>query len=200
MQANAVIRALRHVWLTLEPLKRPMAVLGGLAMARWKCLRATRDVDLLLSAGEREPSQLIETLRAAQIRPKRDPPLTTVGRLDLIQLLHEPPGSFVDLQIDLFLAGSDYHRAALERRVPTELPHLDVHISVLACEDLILHKLIAGPLIDRADAPDSCAPIAAPSISTTSAIGWTAWDLPRPSAKCGTTRFRASRHERANDQ
>ena len=46
MHGEAVIRTLRHVWVTLEPLELPMAVTGGIAMAAWKLVRATRDVDL----------------------------------------------------------------------------------------------------------------------------------------------------------
>ena len=42
MPADAVLRALRHVWLTLEPLDLPMAVMGGIALATWKIVRATR--------------------------------------------------------------------------------------------------------------------------------------------------------------
>jgi hypothetical protein len=75
-----------------------------------------------------------------------------LGQLDVLPLLYEPPEAFVELQIDLLLAKSEYHRAALRRRIPATLPGLDVRIAVLACEDLILHKLLAGRLIDRADA------------------------------------------------
>lgn len=152
MPADALLRALRHVWLTLEPLDLPMAVMGGLAMATWKSVRATRDVDLLLEAQEHDPNDLLARLRAAGMRPKREPPTTTLGELDIAQLLYEPPDTFVDLQIDLFLARSPYHVQSLQRRVFTRLPHLDVEIAVLACEDLILHKLLAGRIIDRADA------------------------------------------------
>jgi len=152
MPADAVLRALRHVWLTLEPLERPMAVMGGIAMATWKSVRATRDVDLLLETQEHDPDDLLARLRAAGVRPKREPPTTTLGELDMMQLLYEPPDTFVDLQIDLFLARSPYHLQALGRRVFTRLADLDVEIAVLACEDLILHKLLAGRIIDRADA------------------------------------------------
>ncbi len=152
MHADAVIRALRHVWVTLEPLKLPMAVLGGIAMSIFKYIRATRDVDLLLGIGEADPSNVLDVLRAAEIRPKRHPPVTSIGQLHVIQLLYEPPESFVDLQIDLLLAKSEYHLQALKRRIPTRLPDLDIEISVLACEDLILHKMIAGRVIDRVDA------------------------------------------------
>jgi hypothetical protein len=52
----------------------------------------------------------------------------------------------------VFTAESEYHGKALERRVPLRLPDLDVQVAVLTCEDLILHKLLAGRIIDRADA------------------------------------------------
>jgi hypothetical protein len=58
----------------------------------------------------------------------------------------------MDLQVDLLLAQSEYHRQALARRVPTRLSNLNLDLYVLACEDLILHKLLAGRILDRADA------------------------------------------------
>ncbi len=152
MPADAVLRALRHVWVTLEPLDLPMAVMGGIAMATWKSVRATRDVDLLLETREHDPNDVLARLRAADVRPKREPPTIALGELDMVQLLYEPPETFVDLQVDLFMAKSPYHLQALQRRVFTRLADLDVEVAVLACEDLILHKLLAGRIIDRADA------------------------------------------------
>jgi hypothetical protein len=74
-----------------------------------------------------------------------------LGSARIVQLLYEPPQAFMDLQIDLFLAESEYHREALSRRIPVNLPGLDIGIFVLSCEDLILHKLMARRIIDRAD-------------------------------------------------
>jgi hypothetical protein len=31
------------------------------------------------------------------------------------------------------------------------MPELDITVSVLSCEDLIIHKLVAGRIIDRVD-------------------------------------------------
>jgi hypothetical protein len=152
MYPKAVLQSLGHVWLTLDRLGVPMAVTGGLALATWKHVRATRDVDLLVELAENKLDGLIQHLRGAGFRPKRSPPVTSLGQLDVLPLLYEPPEAFVELQIDLLLARSEYHRAALRRRISTALPGLDVPIAVLTCEDLILHKLLAGRLIDRADA------------------------------------------------
>lgn len=151
MPSDAVLFSLKHVWRTLEPLGVPMALAGGLALAVWKHARATRDVDLLVSIGEEQVGQILQSLHAAGIRPKRDPPVTSLGSQQVIQLLFEPPDAFVDLQVDLLLARTEYPLEALRRRVPIQLPGVDVTIAVLTCEDLILHKLVAGRLIDRVD-------------------------------------------------
>jgi hypothetical protein len=128
-----------------------MALMGGIALATWKYVRATRDIDLLLGTADDNPERLIAVLGASGFRPKRSPPIVRLGQLDLLQLLYEPPETYLDLQIDLLLAKSDYHRKALERRVPLRLTDLDIDIDVLACEDLILHKLLAERIIDLAD-------------------------------------------------
>jgi hypothetical protein len=150
MAGNLVLSALKHVWTTLAPLRLPMAVMGGVALAAWQYVRATRDVDLLVSLGNTDPGLVMTRLAAASIHPKRQPPLVPLGSLQIVQFRYEPPGAFVDVQVDLLLAESNYHRQALARRVPIHLPELGVEMHVLACEDLILHKLLAGRMIDRA--------------------------------------------------
>lgn len=152
MASDAVLRSLRHAWVALEPLEVPMALAGGLALAVWKHARATRDVDILVSIAEERLEELLQCLHAAAIRPKRSPAVVTLGNLQVIQCLYEPPESFVDLQIDLLLAKSEYPMEALRRRISVELAGFDRPIAVLTCEDLILHKLLAGRLIDRFDA------------------------------------------------
>lgn len=152
MPVNLVLSSLKHVWETLTPLHLPMAVMGGLALAVWQHVRATRDVDLLLSLGETDPSALTNLLTAAGLSPKHRPPIAALGSVRIAQFLYQPSGAFVDIQVDVLLADSEYHRQALDRRVPARLPDLDVEVHVLACEDLILHKLVAGRIIDRADA------------------------------------------------
>jgi len=151
MAGEVILKALRHVWLTLESLKVPAAVMGGIGLAAWKYVRATRDIDLLVNIHGHDLATILRQLQAAEIRPKSDRPTTSLGKLDVIQLLYQPPDAFVDVQIDVFTSESEYHGKALERRVQMRLSDLDVQIAVLTCEDLILHKLLAGRIIDRAD-------------------------------------------------
>lgn len=149
--AEVVLRALRHVWASLEQLHLPMAVMGGLALSVWKHVRATQDVDLLVGLGPLDDRAVLETLQQQGFRTKRQPPVLALGALRIVQLLYEPPGSFLELQVDLLLADSEFPRQALARRIPARLPDLDLELFVLSCEDLILFKLLAGRILDKLD-------------------------------------------------
>jgi hypothetical protein len=151
MAAELLIKALQSIWQSLSAMDVPAAVMGGLAMSYWKYTRSTRDVDLLIGIDVQKSDKILSQFRSIGIRPKQTPPIISLGRLNIIQLLYEPPEAYMEVQIDLLLAESDYHRTALERRLPSRLPDLPMDIAILTCEDLILHKLLAGRLIDRAD-------------------------------------------------
>lgn len=151
MTAEIVLQTLRHAWVSLAPLGLPMALVGGLSVAIWKHPRATRDVDLLLDLGPSPPEGLLQALDGKGLRALRHPPVHQIGPSRILQLVYEPPGTFLELRVDLLIADSDYQRQALTRRVPARLPGVDIEIFVLTCEDLILHKLLAGRLLDLAD-------------------------------------------------
>jgi hypothetical protein len=152
MPAKLVSQALKHVWTTLQGMNLPMAVMGGLALARWRHVRATQDVDLLIELPPDDIDVALAGLRVAGVHPKRTPSVVKLGSLSVVQLSYEAPETHLPIQIDLLLAESNYHREAIARRVSTQLPEMDFEVAVLTCEDLILHKLLAGRLIDRADA------------------------------------------------
>jgi hypothetical protein len=152
MAGKAVLKALRHVWLTLDPAHCTIALMGGLAVSAWKHVRNTQDVDLLIHLGDIGVDSLIELLQRAGVRAKHRPPIIDLGSVRIIQLLYEPPDVFLDIQIDLLLAESEYHQRAITRRVAAQIDDLDIDINILSCEDLLIHKLIAGRIIDRADA------------------------------------------------
>lgn len=150
MTGKAVLQALHDVWQTLSPLQLPMAVCGGLALAAWQHPRGTRDVDLLISLEAANIDQLLAALSQAGFRQKNDPAVLSVGKQQIVQLLYEPPETFVDLQVDLLIAESAFQQSALSRRQP--FPFNGIEAAVLTPEDLILLKLSAGRIIDLADA------------------------------------------------
>jgi hypothetical protein len=152
MAGKVVLEVLRHVWMALSKLPYPMALMGGLALGFWERLRTTQDVDVLIGVDKDHIGEVIAYLQRAGVRPTRQPPVLDLGSVRIVQLLYQPPAVFVDVRIDLLLAESDFQRLALARRVPAKLEEMDTEICTLTCEDLVIFKLIANRIIDRADA------------------------------------------------
>jgi hypothetical protein len=151
MLSETVAGALRHAWAAVGELGLPAAVMGGIALSAWRHPRNTRDADLLIGLPTTEPDAILHGMQAHGFRPMRLPALVVVGPSRFFQLLYTPPGMFVDIKTDLLLADSTYQQTALNRRRPFEWPEFNLKVEVLTCEDLILHKLLAGRVIDRAD-------------------------------------------------
>lgn len=152
MSESPVVETLIHTWQALAPLREPMAVMGGLALAAWRHARSTQDVDLLLGASSTPVDELVVTLEKSDVLLKASATPRSIGSIRVLQFLYEPPNSLMPVQVDLLLGELEYHQAALQRRVTFELGNPRVAIEFLSCEDLVLHKLIAGRMIDLADA------------------------------------------------
>ena len=152
MATEAALATLDHIWGILPPLGHPLAVMGGISLAAWNHIRATRDVDLLIAVERLSIDPVLDALRSHGCRPKKSPPIVAVGDHHFVQFLYTPPSEFYDVQFDLLLAESELQKSALARRVRRDVPGIRLPVDVLHCDDLILFKLIAGRLIDRADA------------------------------------------------
>jgi len=151
MPPEAVLAALRNAWNALLPLHVPIALLGGLAMGAWKRPRFTKDVDLLIAIGEPRSREALHLLTAAGFRCERPQPVIRVAENRFIQLHYDPPGSMLEVQLDLLLATTPFHEQALTRRVALPESELGFEVFVVSCEDLIVLKLIAGRILDRVD-------------------------------------------------
>lgn len=151
MVAEAIRQTLLDLVDALASLESRYALMGGIAVAAWEHLRVTHDVDVLVAIPEEQIESVVEHFRARGFRPKGQPPVIEVGTHKFIQLLYEAPDSFLEIRVDLLLATSEFQRSALERGVMTELSGMDRQVAVVSCEDLIILKLLAGRIIDRAD-------------------------------------------------
>jgi hypothetical protein len=151
MPPEAVVAALRVVWTTLEAMRIPAAVMGGLAMTAWHRPRFTEDVDLVIGVGELMSREVVNRLATAGVRLKSPKLVVRIGDVRFLQLVYQPPGMLLDIQIDLHLATSDFHRQAIERRVLLKASELGFEVAVISCEDLLLFKLNAGRILDRVD-------------------------------------------------
>jgi hypothetical protein len=70
----------------------------------------------------------------------------------IAQFICQPTEALLDVRVDLLFAESEFQKQALARAVPSELLPPNDQVRVLACEDLVLFKLLSGRMIDRADA------------------------------------------------
>jgi hypothetical protein len=154
MAGRVVLEVLRHVWGVLVGLNYPIALMGGLALGFWERFRMTHDVDILIGI---EPDRLEEVLRRLEVEgifAKKHPSVLTLENVRLVPLLYQPPSTFVDVQVDLLLAESEFHREALARRIPARLPDTDTDLFVVTCEDLIIFKVFANRPRDHGDVLD----------------------------------------------
>jgi hypothetical protein len=151
MPGENLLKTLDYVWNALTPLQVPMAVMGGLAVSIYHHARSTRDVDILILAEKKDTDRLLDILDQNGIKPRRIPPLLQLDQQYILFLYYLPPGAFFEIKIDLLYADNEYQRQALARRVAGQLPGTESQLFYLSCEDLIIHKLMAGRIIDRAD-------------------------------------------------
>lgn len=151
MIGDTLARSLRETWQVTHELAIPAAVMGGIALSASLRPRYTQDVDLLVGIDRTDPESLLSELTARGYRPIRSPALATVGTDRFFQFYYTPPGTYVDIKVDLLLAESPLHREALRRRKPVDWPHIQVKVEAITCEDLILFKLAAARPIDEAD-------------------------------------------------
>ena len=152
MVGNLVLCALRHVAELLNREGIEWAIAGGVALSFWDHTRNTKDADFLIAVDNRSVDDILAAFQAAGLRPKRTPPVVTVGEQRFVQFWYEPPEIDFEIQVDFLFAERAFQQRAIERRLPTSMPDWDLKLYVLACEDLIVFKLAAGRIIDFADA------------------------------------------------
>ena len=138
--------ALARLTAFFEEQRIPYAVIGGLAVAAWGAPRATEDIDFLADV---RPSPEVEAaFRAAGFevewrRGGADDPVPLLLRLR----------SAGGPDIDVICATRAWEREMLGRSIRVRVPE-GPETGVIAVEDLIILKLMAGGPRDLADAAD----------------------------------------------
>ena len=59
---------------------------------------------------------------------------------------------YIEVEVDLMVSDCDYYASVLKRAKRTTIPGMPFPVDVIFHEDLLIHKLYAGRLIDHADA------------------------------------------------
>lgn len=152
MAGEGVLATLRAGWDALRTIPAPKALIGGLALSAWNHARYTRDADVLVAMPPDQVAGLVTALVKAGFRPRHDPPLRMIDGQGIVQFTFQPADALMPFQFDVLLATTPFQKASLARAVPRCLPGDDSPVAVVRPDDLIAIKLLAGRIIDRADA------------------------------------------------
>ena len=151
MASDIVLRALGQAWQCLDSFPGRKAVFGGLALSAWNHSRSTKDVDIIFDPAGTPLHLILAKLGAADFRAKGRNAVIRLDDAEYIQVLYEPRDALMPIQVDLLMANSEFESQALNRSELLSVPELGRDVAVVRCEDLIVMKLRAGRLIDRAD-------------------------------------------------
>jgi hypothetical protein len=136
-----------------DRLHTPYAIMGGWAVRHYGLPRATYDVDFTISIERARLPQLYQAAIEAGFSVA-EPYLTgwidTVSGMPVVKLRLYLRDRGID--VDLFLAESDYQQTLMARRCKDELEGRSVWF--VSPEDLILLKLVAGRPRDVGDIHD----------------------------------------------
>jgi hypothetical protein len=148
MPPEAVLQTLCRLWSLIEASGTPVAVAGGIALSYWGNPRSTQVVDLVVLSDDSET--IAQLLHDAGFSPKDKKP-ASLGLFTLTQFSYEPEDHFVAVDVDLMCSTSKYYETVLGRAKSVSIAGISTPIAVLTREDLSLHKIYAGRLIDQAD-------------------------------------------------
>jgi hypothetical protein len=145
MHSSAVelLAALRAV---LDRLGMRWYLFGAQAVIAYGAPRLTADVDVTVELGPHTPEALVAELATARFRPRVHDVGEFARRTRVLPFVHEPSA----LPLDVVLAGPGPEEEFLARARPIRFG--DVDVPVIAREDLVAVKILAGRPQDLQDA------------------------------------------------
>lgn len=143
-----ILDALKAIIELLKDLKINYALMGGIALQVWGRLRVTKDIDIVVEVEKDRLEVLIDLLRRSPFSIRNS--LKPIGRSLLIFATYEDKETGFPVELDLFVAQTEFQRETLKRAYEIEV--LDEKLKVITAEDLILYKLLADRPIDFVDA------------------------------------------------
>jgi hypothetical protein len=150
---NAVLKVFHRLLDELEAAKVPYMVMGGWAVQVWGRPRPTYDVDFTLSLSDADLCAFLQVLADRGMIVDEAFLKGFQDRLAGFTKVQVSVFEFPDpIRVDLFLARNPYQVTAFKRR--REVVLFKRKIWVMAPEDLILHKLVAGRHKDLAAIED----------------------------------------------
>lgn len=142
-----IIDLLEKITQLLKKYKIPYAVIGGIALQAWGKERTTKDIDLTVYLSEIEEADFLQSLKKFGLKIVRAG--KKIENLKLIETHFIPPELGLPIEVDFFIAQTEYQMQVLKRAVCVNV--LGRRIKLASPEDLIICKLLSNRPLDRSD-------------------------------------------------
>ncbi len=120
-------------------------IIGGQAVLIYGRPRLTRDIDITLGIDTDKFQQIDHLCRQLNLKPLTDHPEDFAIQTRVLPV--EDPQS--KIRIDFIFSFTPYESMAIQRAKPIQIGKYQVKFA--SCEDVIIHKMVAGRAIDEED-------------------------------------------------
>lgn len=145
MKPSAPVELLHALAAVMEPNDWRWYVFGAQAVVAYGLPRMTADVDVTAALGETSPRTFVEKMTRGGFRLRVPDVDAFVAMTRVFPFVHEATG----MPLDVVVAGPGLEELFLERAQRTLLG--GVSVPVIAVEDLVVSKIIAGRPKDQED-------------------------------------------------
>ena len=147
MIASILLNIIVKILKMTQKYEVPLMFMGGIAISVWAEPRATYDIDGVVDIDITDMEGFLHELSKEGFSYDKNNPIKLIQNLPFITLVYLLEEH--EIYVDLFLAKSKYVKESLNRK--REMTLSGVTIPIIAPEDSILYKLLAGRSRDMDD-------------------------------------------------
>jgi predicted nucleotidyltransferase len=136
---------IKNLGLHLDQAKIPYMIIGGQAVLIYGRPRMTRDIDITLGIDTDKFAQIDALCRCLKLKPLAENSEAFAQQTRVFPV--EDTGS--KLRVDFIFSFSPYETQAIQKANPVQIDGYPVKFA--SCEDVVIHKMIAGRAIDEED-------------------------------------------------
>lgn len=138
-------KLIRRIAEALDQAKIPYMIIGGQAVLLYGHPRLTRDIDITLGIDTNDFARLSEVCERLELRILPESPSDFVQRTRVLPAEE----SESRIRVDFIFSFSEYERQAIDRAKQVGMN--DYPVRFASCEDIIIHKMVAGRAVDIED-------------------------------------------------
>jgi hypothetical protein len=152
--SGIILKALKKIIGVLEKENIDYCLFGGLAMQVYKRIRATKDIDLMVSIVSQRIPEFIHQIEKAGFNFDKKKGIIKLNNFELLRFIYTDEDTNFEIFIDLVSATTEFQKQILNRK--TKADFLGIMVNIASPEDLVLLKILADRPIDFVDALDLC--------------------------------------------